>query len=71
MRLPGTGVGVARLVEVSMVNVDMARASNGPPRPPPVGPFRLRNRRNFRGSSASNGQVRGKDRVDLELELFR
>jgi hypothetical protein len=24
MRLPGTGVGVARLVEVSMVKVDMA-----------------------------------------------
>jgi hypothetical protein len=26
--LPGTGTGVARLVEVSMVNVDMARSSN-------------------------------------------
>ena len=25
MRLPGTGDGVARLVEVSMVKVDMAR----------------------------------------------
>jgi len=29
MRLPGTGDGVARLVDVSMVNVDMARPSNG------------------------------------------
>jgi hypothetical protein len=28
MRLPGTGDGVARLVEVSMVKVDMARASS-------------------------------------------
>jgi hypothetical protein len=31
MRLPGTGVGVARLVEVSIVKVDMAPASNNPP----------------------------------------
>jgi hypothetical protein len=29
IRLPGTGVGVARLVEVSMVKVDMAGASSG------------------------------------------
>jgi hypothetical protein len=28
MRLPGTGDGVARLVDVSMVKVDMARASS-------------------------------------------
>ena len=28
MRLPGTGKGVARLVEVSMVNVDMADHRN-------------------------------------------
>src|SRR3954453_13934798 len=29
IRLPGTGTGVARLVEVSIVKVDMARACNG------------------------------------------
>jgi len=31
MRLPGTGEGVARLVELSIVNVDMAQLSNGQP----------------------------------------
>src|SRR3954452_11308243 len=36
MRLPGTGTGVARLVEVSMVNVDIGRSSNGPIHSPPV-----------------------------------
>jgi hypothetical protein len=36
VRLPGTGTGVARLVEVSMVKVDMARPSNGRPQRPPV-----------------------------------
>jgi hypothetical protein len=29
IRFPGTGEGVARLVLVSIVKVDMARASNG------------------------------------------
>jgi hypothetical protein len=37
MRFPGTGEGVARLVEVSMVKVDMALLSNGRALPPPVG----------------------------------
>lgn len=39
MRLPGTGEGVARLVEVSMVKVDMAAASSGfaAPRQKPPG----------------------------------
>src|SRR5690348_5919386 len=35
VRLPGTGTGVARLVEVSIVKVDMARASNGLALTPP------------------------------------
>src|SRR5690242_17811029 len=38
MRLPGTGEGVARLVLVSMVKVDMAAASSGEPCAPPVRP---------------------------------
>src|SRR6476646_139569 len=36
MRLPGTGEGVARLVEVSMVKVDMAAASSGAAGAPPA-----------------------------------
>src|SRR4051812_3247114 len=36
MRFPGTGEGVARLVLVSIVKVDMARPSNGLTLPPPV-----------------------------------
>jgi hypothetical protein len=47
MRLPGTGEGVARLVEVSMVNVDMSRLSNDRPITPPVGPLSSRNKWNF------------------------
>jgi len=35
MRFPGTGEGVARLVLVSIVKVDMARPSNGPTLTPP------------------------------------
>ena len=48
MRLPGTGDGVARLVPVSIVKVDMARASNGRALTPPVRcTFRRRNVWNF------------------------
>jgi len=36
MRLPGTGDGVARLVPVSMVKVDIAAASSGPHRKQPI-----------------------------------
>jgi len=36
--LPGTGDGVALLVLVSMVKVDMAAASSGEPCAPPVRP---------------------------------
>ncbi len=38
VRLPGTGEGVARLVELSMVKVDMGAASSGPKlaQPPPL-----------------------------------
>jgi hypothetical protein len=36
MRFPGTGEGVARLVLVSIVKVDMARPSNGLTLTPPV-----------------------------------
>jgi hypothetical protein len=36
IRLPGTGTGVARLVEVSIVKVDMAAASSGAPPQQPV-----------------------------------
>jgi hypothetical protein len=41
MRLPGTGEGVARLVLVSIVKVDIAAASN---RPAVQQPVPLRNR---------------------------
>jgi hypothetical protein len=40
MRLPGTGEGVARLVEVSMVKVDMGAASSGAAVEQPVLPAR-------------------------------
>jgi hypothetical protein len=36
MRLPGTGDGVARLVEVSMVKVDMRRPFSGAGVPQPA-----------------------------------
>jgi hypothetical protein len=47
MRFPGTGEGVARLVEVSMVKVDMARLSNDRAITSPVALFRSRNEWNF------------------------
>jgi hypothetical protein len=43
MRFPGTGEGVARLVLVSIVKVDMARPSNGAALTPPVALFRMHN----------------------------
>jgi hypothetical protein len=46
-RFPGTGDGVARLVDVSMVKVDMARLSNDRAITPPVLPFRTRNEGNL------------------------
>jgi hypothetical protein len=45
--LPGTGDGVARLVDVSMVKVDMAQLSNDRAITPPVQLFRFRNEWNF------------------------
>jgi hypothetical protein len=36
IRLPGTGDGVARLVAVSMVKVDIGAASNGNPQKQPI-----------------------------------
>jgi hypothetical protein len=53
IRFPGTGEGVARLVEVSMVKVDMARPSNDPAITSPEGPFRYRNQWNFLSAVAS------------------
>src|SRR5437660_12046361 len=47
IRFPGIGDGVARLVEVSMVKVDMALLSNGRPLPPPVAVIARPQRRNF------------------------
>jgi len=47
MRFPGTGDGVARLVEVSMVKVDMARLSNDRPITPPVVALSRRNEWNI------------------------
>ena len=40
VRLPGTGEGVARLVPVSIVKVDIAAASNVTPMQRPVPPDR-------------------------------
>jgi hypothetical protein len=40
MRLPGTGIGVARLVLVSIVKVDMGGASSGTTLEQPVSPLR-------------------------------
>jgi hypothetical protein len=51
MRFPGTGDGVARLVEVSMVKVDMARLSNDRAITPPAIPFRLRKPWNIAGDA--------------------
>ena len=57
-RLPGTGEGVARLVEVSMVKVDMARLSNDRAITPPVLRLRGRNEWNLAARHASEQQVR-------------
>ena len=70
MRLPGTGVGVARLVAVSMVKVDMARGfylSSAPTASPTVSLPKqqellfLPERRSVRCAAACIGSV------DLEL----
>ncbi len=58
MRFPGTGDGVARLVEVSMVKVDMARLSNDRAITLPAAPIRFRNRWNLLQQYASKPQVR-------------
>jgi hypothetical protein len=47
MRFPGTGDGVARLVEVSMVKVDMARLSNDRAITPPEVALSRRNEWNL------------------------
>jgi hypothetical protein len=51
MRFPGTGEGVARLVLVSIVKVDMARPSNGAALTPPVGAVSDAQRRELRSGA--------------------
>ena len=71
MRVPGTGDGVARLVLVSIVKVDMARASNGRAITPPVeGYFETVTPGTSRGAKASNGQVHGRMPACDEVEIM-
>src|SRR5689334_11965023 len=75
MRLPGTGEGVARLVEVSIVKVDMAAASSRAAvaslarlfadREPllPTGAFGERNGIEHRGALVAKDRERAADRA--------
>src|SRR3954447_7887287 len=71
MRFPGTGEGVARLVLVSIVKVDMARPSNGLTLTPPVeGRYGSETQGTLHLRQTSNGQVREVDwlsRVTMEM----
>jgi hypothetical protein len=62
MRLPGTGIGVARLVLVSIVKVDMGGASSGTTLEQPVSLLRhpADNQGTLTNCCSSGGQVRGR-----------
>jgi len=70
VRFPGTGDGVARLVEVSMVKVDMRAASSRRQSAPPVHlGYGSATMGTLRRAGASSRQVRGRTPRDLEQEF--
>ena len=67
--MPGTGDGVARLVEVSIMKVDMAQLSNDRAITPPAVEIRQRNEWNFRRQTCVETASAPRSRHGVKSEL--